>query len=742
MKVVGLSAFIVAMLTLGWVNGTDLDMDLIVPPINQKETCGIYGEHLDSEGNGLIKPEEVDNDASLAHVKTMLDSLFAVDAGSNEAWSDTLPYCPADWSLYRNTNNSKMYDVVLADEMQCVKFYWRSISDGLAKRWIANLTEYVASIRLHRKIYIHKFIQDRSVQQYTLLLTVMRLLVVAEIELFEVFDMEWSLLPKNVDVLFNRFERAMALADPRSEPASWTKITIRVRTFMAFKILQYLGQFLGTGHLHAIHGHSIPSKKYQQVRATRVQTTFFGPDPADVYLSFYQLVNPHTPGSSSHLDHIKTHYQNIMLTLEVDWHSMLRFKKLPRPPRHSKKNRNQTNRQDWPPPALYECSLNNGEMQTIKHFILAMPYIRVIINRCSNSGRHLVNHSVELIVGLINFIHTTKPSLRIVLSGFLSEGLISYSHGKPINVVCFPTELTIQKCGPRFIPTFLAAIVPASSFNINLHVSKRGVDILQVLNALTDFRRTNITFTSSYIRFILMYPYPRLPCIQEYIQQLSARLIPIPLHQPYNISYTLQEFVNLSLWAYHPFPHPELIAESMPDDESTRHLAPHINRMFCFRIIITRATNTPSYIANYLHKMRRYIWSTIPKNTIPIQYHSLTDLNIHFSYKNSPKLSTLVLALTQFIIEIYPTVTKITISNVSLDPTVAPNLVKQLKFQRRNYLNRNHHSRLPDLYLTMTRIRGQDAARYLFTRDRTKEAQQGTIIHCDHSAREEHTPSD
>ncbi|KAI5184607.1 hypothetical protein NEHOM01_0282 [Nematocida homosporus] len=742
--VVGLSAFIVAMLTLGWVNGTDLDMDLPVLSINQKETDNIYGEPMDSERTGLIKPEEADATTSLSNncdtttghgpdafletLNKVLVSYSEYSDGSKPAPNQTI-----DWKVSTNKYNNQQYDLEPVSLEEPVLFMWPHKRNSNSREWRNTLTKSIASIRLG-KLVIRNLIEKRSVEPYALFFTLIRLLDTNEILLYELPKAPWPPYYKtNVDIQFNAYSKASQEAGRPSKSFAHTTVTVYAKTFVSIELARLLYDFIRPGRFIVIHSYAYADPEETRLARIEFRTNVFGTQLEAVRLLISEIITGRPLVASCFLTYLSDQ-KGLELVLGIGWLNMITI-----PPKHTHLYLSQHQHlspQSFPPavPADFIShtnipSFDPNAWSILISLVLQMPYQHARITYRPHFNFQGRSFPIELIIWLLNAIYGIKPDIELSLVGFHQAQDLSYSRTTSLAAICIFGQLSVYCCGSAFISTFLDAIATSNPLCIYLYDVRQDSDVKKMLELITRPKQLNIIFNSSSIRFILMYPYPRLPDIHDYIQQLSAWLISSPHHQPYNISYTLQEFVNLSLWAYHPFPHPELIAESMPDDESTRHLAPHINRMFCFRSVLVSSSQDCQTAINYLDYMLNYIKRTIPTDSTPTQYHHLTDITfrlINITYYNT---NHLILSIIQFIFKLYPTITNITITGAIVSLECKDQLIRDLLNQRNNHFFSASDVQLPDLYLTTINTESQAKTQYIFTQDLTKQAPRGTIIY-------------
>ncbi|KAI5187721.1 hypothetical protein NEHOM01_2321 [Nematocida homosporus] len=747
--VVGLSAFIVAMLTLGWVNGTDLDMDLAVLSINQKETDNVYGEHMDSERTDLIKPEEVDTTTSLSNncdtttghaPDAVLETLNKVLVSYSESsyGSKPAPRQTIDWKVSTNKYNNQQYDLEPVSLEEPVLFVWPHKKNSNPREWRSTLAKSIASIRLG-KLVIRNLIEQRPMEPYALFFALIRLLDTNEILLYELPKAPWSPYHKtNIDVQFSAYSKASQEAGRPSKSFAHTTVAVYAKTFVSIELARLLYDFIRPNRFIVIHSYAYADPEEIRLagigfRTTLFGTNLFGTQLEAVSLLISEIITGCPLVAFCFLTYLSVH-KEIELVLDIGWLNMITI-----PPKHTHPYLSQ--RQHLSPHSFsagfpadfishtHTPSIDPRAWSILSSLVLQMPYQHARITYRPHFNFQGRSFPIELIIWLLNAIYGIKPDVELSLVGFHQAQDLSHFRTTSFVAICTLGQLSVYCCGSAFISTFLDAIATANSLCIYLYDIRQNSDVKKMLQHITHPKQLDIIFNSSSIRFILMYPYPKFPDIHDYIQRLSARLIPIPHHQPYNISYTLQEFINLSLWAYHPFPCPELIAKSMPDDESTRHLDPHINRMFCFRTVLVSSSQDCQTAISYLDYMLNYIRNTIPTDSTPTPYHHLTDITFRLINMTYHDLNLLILAIIQFIFKLYPTITNITITGVIVSLECQDQLIRDLLTQRNNHFFSAPNVQLPDLYLTTINTNSQTKNHYIFTQDLTKKAPRGTIIY-------------
>ncbi|KAI5184747.1 hypothetical protein NEHOM01_0349 [Nematocida homosporus] len=590
-----------------------------------------------------------------------------------------------NYILTRSKEIKQMYHITIKNRKVVLELRSKPAADNPeVARLKTILMSNVASIRANI-MRIRCLVYATSIDEYVSLLIFIRL-----VNAFVIIIQDW--IPPSVAVRhlnFNQtmtnFREALSLATRPKTTYNGTMV-LSFKTFPAIEIGFLICQFKNaTDVVFRQQYHPNGSFEMRMKHAT-IQTSLLGSQNDSAKILVTNLLLANNEQSDQLIEYLQKK-SDLKLTLHIYIASFIKSANLDST-RSSNPNTLAQTQSD---------QINHEQLKEITDDICLLarklPYqsIEIVPGSLPNvmfSSNHLMQ-----CIHVFNAIRTTSNKPRLALKGFL---YVDTKDNKPLppSIMCEFSHIFLINVSNVFVFLLIDMIDATEPLEISLYHGMNCNESQNIIDALKRADKPNLTISFCPIWRFLRADYPTIESITTMAQQLSEHMhlfIPITNHKN---SYNLIEFANLSIWANNPFPNPELIDRCIFKSSLFSPGSHTINRMFDFRDIRHCTGLMPiNKTIEYLNTMLKYILSITP--TTPLKtYHRITSIKVRV-YHSIYKCDTIELPLTilRFIIQIYPTIRKISLTRIVADDKTADvfktALIREWKRMRSNNPDRS-----------------------------------------------------
>ncbi|KAI5187400.1 hypothetical protein NEHOM01_2150 [Nematocida homosporus] len=336
-----------------------------------------------------------------------------------------------------------------------------------------------------------------------------------------------------------------------------------------------------------------------------------------------------------------------------------------------------------------------------------LPYKRVYLSTDLKSSTYITRDEMDIVIRFLDVLYANAKTAVLALDGMTgvakdSDKIVDWTK----TTKCSFGNLTLSNISDEFALKFISVLDPIIPLVITQCVFKDESDaIRKTLELIEATQKKNIIIASMPVQHLLGLNNTTITSVTRFARRLWTYTTPRFKLSLYSFHYNLIEFANLSIWANNPFPNLALINEAIAFDEFNRPLpasaSPNLNRMFCFKTIRHSTAYTASQTDYYMQKMLKSIRSTMEEEPSYQIYHNLTSIEIWLCYNNTKGVVGLVLTIIQFITQIYPTITHITIDNAAVTNHTAQVLERELDIQWNCQKTRKDPSNLPKIKISL-----------------------------------------